>query len=117
MARCGPLGMTRLSALTHLTGNALSQYLYPDIPFLNVGKLSSEPSRTLGDGDEAEHKHERAQTSAPHLVAHSLFTIVRKILSHDAAGPSTVPIFRFLCTRLPTRVVLTPRELAIEHAR
>jgi hypothetical protein len=63
--------MISLSALTLLTGNALSQYLYPDIPFLNVGKLSSEPSRTLGDGGEAEHKHDRAQTTAPNLVLHT----------------------------------------------
>src|SRR5947199_159407 len=73
MARCGPLGTISLSALTHLPGNALSQYLYPDIPFLNVGKLSSEPGRTLGAGGEAEHKHERAQTTAPNLVVDTFF--------------------------------------------
>jgi hypothetical protein len=72
--------MISLSALTHLTGNTLGQHLYPDIPLLNVGKLSSEPSRTLGDGGEAEHKHERAQTTAPSLVVHTFFIIVQVVL-------------------------------------
>src|SRR5437899_7113835 len=69
MARSGPLRMISLSALTHLTENALSQYLYPDIPFLNVGKLSGKPSRTLRDGSESEHEH--TQATAPNVACHT----------------------------------------------
>ena len=65
--------MISLSALTQLTAYALSQHLYPDIPFLNVGNLSGEPGRTLRDGRESGHEHEgeHTQATAPNVAFHT----------------------------------------------